>query len=432
MQGAARLAGASAEDMTSGMEGLGDALSDAVGGRDGNALQYFQLLGVAMRDAESKARSASDALPEVVDGIARISDPRLQARVMSALRLPASLLPFLKQGSAGLRVWEADARRFGLVTEQGAAAAQKFELAQTHLQMAGEGLVNTIAQRLAPVISPLLERLANWIAANREMIGQRVEEIVTKLAGAVDRFVSGGGLQKLGDQILGICRGVESAIQWMGGWETAAKALGAVLALQLLAPLTGIVGALGALGAFRLPIWVARLLGVTGAAGVTAAVGGVMALHKLGEQRDNSPEKQAEQRRNFSQRGALGGFYAGPAVETPGPDAPSLLSGLTAALRRNLTPGTVRSCREEATGRQREPMTSSARRAGRRRSRPAWWPTCATKVVRVWITRRRAMAAAPLAWRSGTRTGSGPSGSGPASRSSRPPSRSSWASCITS
>ncbi|MFC7556004.1 hypothetical protein ACFQU7_32890 [Pseudoroseomonas wenyumeiae] len=96
------------------------------------------------------------------------------------------------------------------MTEQGAAAAQKFELAQTHLQMAGEGLVNTIAQRLAPVISPLLERLANWIAANREMIGQRVEEIVTKLAGAVDRFVSGGGLQKLGDQILGICRGVES------------------------------------------------------------------------------------------------------------------------------------------------------------------------------------------------------------------------------
>jgi hypothetical protein len=338
------------------MEGLGDALSDAVGGRDANALQYFQLLGVAMRDAESKARSASDALPEVADGIARISDPRLQARVMSALRLPASLLPFLKQGSAGLRVWEADARRFGLVTEQGAEAAKKFELAQTHLQMAGEGLVNTIAQRLAPVISPLLERLANWIAANREMIGQRVEEIVTKLAGAVDRFVSGGGLQKLGDKILGICRGVESTIAWMGGWETAAKTLGAVLALQLLTPLTGIVGALGALGAFRLPIWAARLLGVTGAAGITAAVGGVMAMNKLGEQRDNSPEKQAEQRRNFGQRGALGGFYGAPAVDTPGPDAPSLLSGLTAALRRNLTPGGPARAytREEATERQRE------------------------------------------------------------------------------
>jgi hypothetical protein len=356
MQGAARLAGASAEDMTSGMEGLGDALSDAVGGRDGTALQYFQLLGIAMRDAEGKARSASAALPEVADGIARISDPRLQARVMSALRLPASLLPFLKQGSAGLRAWEADARRFGLVTEQGAEAAKKFELAQTRLQMAGEGLVNTIAQRLAPVISPLLERLANWIAANREMIGQKVEEIVTKLAGAVDRFVSGGGLQKLGDQILGICRGVESAIAWMGGWETAAKTLGAVLALQLLSPLTGIVGALGALGAFRLPIWVARLLGVTGAAGITAAVGGVLAMNKLGEQRDNSPEKQAEQRRNFGTRGALGGFYGAPAVDPGGADAPSVLSGLTAALRRNLTPGgPARSyTREEATERQRE------------------------------------------------------------------------------
>jgi hypothetical protein len=357
MQGAARLAGASAEDMTSGMEGLGDALSDAVGGRDGTALQYFQLLGVAMRDAEGKARSASEALPEVADGIARISDPRLQARVMSALRLPASLLPFLKQGSAGLRAWEADARRFGLVTEQGAEAAKKFELAQTHLQMAGEGLVNTIAQRLAPVISPLLERLANWIAANREIIGQKVEEIVTKLAGAVERFVSDGGLQKIGDGILSICRSVESAVRWMGGWERTTVALGSVLTVSLLTPLTGIVAALGLIGAFKAPVWMLRALGV---GGTGAAAAGYGLLRMRNSLRDNAVEALEQKQRESGQPvapnslAALGDRIQNWVSTNTGPGGAGIAAGVANALRRNLSPGARAYTQEEATGRQRE------------------------------------------------------------------------------
>lgn len=361
LQGAARLAGVSAEDMASGMEGLGDALSDAVGGRDSTALQYFTMLGVAMRDASGHARTAGEALPEVADGIARIADPRLQARVMSAMRLPASLLPFLKQGAAGLRQWEADARRFGLVTEQGTEAAKAFELAQTRLRMAGEGLVNTISARLAPVLTPLIERLSNWIAANRELIGQRVEEIVTRLAGAVERFVTSGGLERIGDSLAAIGSGIQTVIGWIGGWGNAAMALGGILALRLLAPLTGIVSALGALGAFRLPIWIARLLGVAGGGAVAAGVAGLMGVRRLGEMRAESgadtPEAQAERRGAMGSRGAAGGFYNAPAEDPGGPDAASLTSQLGALLRRQLTPGGAagRSIRDEKpSDRQRQ------------------------------------------------------------------------------
>jgi hypothetical protein len=362
LQGAARLAGISADDLSAGMEGLGDALSDAVGGRDSTALQYFTMLGVAMRDARGQARTAAEALPQVADGIARIGDPRLQARVMSALRLPASMLPFLKKGSAGLREWEADARRFGLITEQGAEAAQKFNLAQTRLQMAGEGLVNTIAQRLAPVMTPLLDRLTNWIAANRELIGQRVEEIVTRLAGAVERFVQNGGLQEIGSRIEAMVSGIQAVIRWMGGWENAAIALGGVLALQLLAPLTGIVGALTTIALFRPAAWMLRLLGVTGAGVGAAAIAGFVGVQRLGEMRAesgaNTPEGQAERRRRMGQRGQAEGHYDPAADRSVDPGRQ--WAGLGAYLRSQMTPGGSRQGQprsytgEEATARQRQ------------------------------------------------------------------------------
>jgi hypothetical protein len=355
LQGAARLAGVSADDLSAGMEGLGDALSDAVGGRDSTALQYFTMLGIAMRDARGQARTAAEALPQVADGIARIGDPRLQARVMSALRLPASMLPFLKQGSAGLRAWEADARRFGLITEQGAEAAQKFNLAQTRLQMAGEGLVNTIAQRLAPVMTPLLDRLTHWIAANRELIGQRVEEFVTKLAGAIETFVSNGGLEAIGSNLTAMVSGIQSVIEWMGGWQNAAMALGAVLTLQLLTPLTGIVGALAAIGAFKPAGWILRLLGGGSMAAGALTAGGLFAGHQ--------GNRQALANGNYEVDPNTGML-----VPTPGPGRASSQPAAEGAgwgklgemLGRLFTPGGGRQSQprsytgEEATARQRQ------------------------------------------------------------------------------
>jgi len=356
LQGAARLAGVSAADLSSGMEGLGDALSDAVGGRDSTALQYFTMLGIAMRDARGNARTAAEALPQVADGIARIGDPRLQARVMSALRLPASMLPFLKKGSAGLREWEADARRFGLITEQGAEAAQKFNLAQTRLQMAGEGLVNTIAQRLAPVMTPLLDRFTNWIAANRELIGQRVEAFVTRMASAVETFVADGGLEAIGNNLTAIGSGIHSVIEWMGGWQNAAMALGAVLTLQLLTPLTGIVGALAAIGAFKPAGWILRLLGGGSMAAGALTAGGLFAGHQGNRQALTSGNYEVDPN-------------TGMLVPTPGPGRASSQPATEGAgwgklgevIGRLLTPGPrnpqsqPRSYTgEEATARQRQ------------------------------------------------------------------------------
>ncbi|MFH5923848.1 phage tail tip lysozyme [Roseomonas xinghualingensis] len=365
LQSAAQLAGSSAEDMAQGMVGLGDAVVDAVGGRDDTAAQYFRMLGISMRDASGRARSASEVLPDVADGLKRIGDPALQARVMSALRLPPGLLPYLREGRDGLEKYRREAERLGVTSEAGAVAARQFEEAQSRLSLAGQGLSNVISARLAPTLVPLMDRFTNWVVTQGPAIAGWLDGMAQRFAAWVDN----GGLTRVGERLDAFGSGIEKVVGLMGGWENAAIALGAVLTLKLLSPLTSIVSTLGVLAAFRAPTWMLRLLGIGG--GVPLVLGaGWLGLNRLGEMRKergtDDPEQQEERRRNFGARGQAGGFYDGPAVDPGGADAPSIANrlrqgwlglldmGRAAHLRQQQRSMTRSFTSEEATARQRE------------------------------------------------------------------------------
>lgn len=273
LQGAVRLTGGSASDATDALRGLGDTLSDAVGGRNMDALQYFQLLGVRIRNTNGSARTAAEVLPEIADGIARIGDPRLQARVLQALGIPEAMLPAMRQGSAGLAEYNERARRLGVMNETGAAAATRLYQSFTRVGLATEGLGYRIAEKLAPVLTPMLERFAAWLANNNS-----IADAIERIARSIDAWVNNGGLTRLGERLDKIGASIDTIVQAMGGWETAIIALGAVLTLRLLAPLTGIVTMLARLTvAFaRIPAGALALLGITGTA--AAGVAGAIAL----------------------------------------------------------------------------------------------------------------------------------------------------------
>ncbi len=85
-QDAARLAGGSASDMTDGLKGLHTAVSNiAIGQGGSDAIQWFQRLGINIRDASGHLRSAADLMPEVEQKIAAMKDPMDRARAATAL-----------------------------------------------------------------------------------------------------------------------------------------------------------------------------------------------------------------------------------------------------------------------------------------------------------------------------------------------------------
>lgn len=269
LQGAAKLAGLSADDMTSSLGALGTTLQDAVYGRNQQAMYALNQLGITIHRTASGAVDTTRALSDLSAVIQRYNgQPQVQQRIADQFGI-GSLLPLLRQGPAAIRRFEAEARRLGY-TLGGDALNRSEALGQSfvRLELSLDGLRNSIADSLYPVMQPMLNSFVQWISANRVLVGQKVSEWV----GAVVRWVKSvnwsqvwSDIRQTAEQILAIARGINSAVQALGGWKSTLElAFGA--------------WAIGKLGMFTLAVLrTAKAFGTlraeAGAAGVASGAG---------------------------------------------------------------------------------------------------------------------------------------------------------------
>ena len=262
---AARLAGVSGEAAAGGFRTLTDTIRDAAGGRNPEAIGWFRALGVSMTDASGHARSASDMLPELADKIAAIKNPSDQARVAVALFGGAGeeMLPFLRRGADGMRELQGEARRLGATNQAGVEAADRFRMSQERVQLAVEGLGYAVAARLAPALTPLLDKLADWVANHSGAIA----DAIGRIADGFVSWVQGGGLDRVGTMLDTIATTINTVVQAMGGWQTAGEAALAYFAGKW---------ALGMLGTFAKVA--SAMPGAAAGAGQAASVAGKAGL----------------------------------------------------------------------------------------------------------------------------------------------------------
>jgi hypothetical protein len=253
LQGAARLVGSSADAVTSGLQNLGQTMFDAIGGRAPEAIAMFNTLGIRFEDAAGHARSVAAVMPEVADKIASIKDPYVQARIATTLFGGAaeSLLPFLRQGSAGIARYNAMAIRYGAYNEDAAKAADQLRMAHTKLDLSLEGLRNRIAVRLAPTVTKLLTHFADMIA-DSPAVGRGIDA----LGMAIQRFGAYIGdenrWQRFGDFLLlwggrlgwvvDEVGGVQNAIEIVAGFMAASFALKMIAPWWELGKAVGLIG----------------------------------------------------------------------------------------------------------------------------------------------------------------------------------------------
>jgi hypothetical protein len=242
-QGAGLLAGASTQAVTSGVQALGQTMYDAIGGRAPEAVALFNQLGIAFDDGTRHARSVTQVLPEIANRIAAIKDPFTQARIAVALFGGAGeeMLPFLRRGAAGIAELEERTRRYGLASPAAVAAANRLREAQANLTLAVSGLGNAVAERLAPVLAPMLTQMADWIASNRQWIATGITDRISEFAGVLKTIDWAG----LGHDFDRVASTINAIVQGSVGWKNVLEGIVAIKlagwALSAIAPFTTVL-----------------------------------------------------------------------------------------------------------------------------------------------------------------------------------------------
>lgn len=269
LRNAARLSGGSADAMSSALGQLSTQKWEAVNGFAPEAAAQFQALGISMK--ELKQLSPDQIFARIAARIRSLKTPAAQTIAATKLfgEAGAGLLPIFQQTGRAFQDNIRLAKRYGVMNEEGADAAAKLQKSQQELSMAVEGFGYSIAQTLAPVITPVLHQMAEWIAANRDWIAQDLAGYVRRVV----KWLQTGGWDKIQARISGVLQSIKNVVDYLGGWKAAAVevvvGMGALWAAPVLGGLASVVAAVGGISG--------------GFLAATAAAGGLLiAIAKFG------------------------------------------------------------------------------------------------------------------------------------------------------
>lgn len=185
---AADRAGISAETFDMAVQRFGRRAAEAARGT-GEAKAALRDLGITLIDDAGNLRDLESLLPEVADALASIESPLLRNSL--AMKLFDSegvkLVQLMDAGSKGIAEMRAEARLYGAVlSEESAAAAEKFTDAQTNMRAAMFGVKVAIGSALMPQFTKLTEATTDFFVRNRERVSEFAQTFAAKIPGLLD------------------------------------------------------------------------------------------------------------------------------------------------------------------------------------------------------------------------------------------------------
>ncbi|WP_338571977.1 phage tail tip lysozyme [Pseudomonas canadensis] len=217
-QGAAKMVGIDTELATGSLNSLATTMQDAQWGRNQGALLMLNKLGIGLKKAKDGSWDVVGEYKAIANAIASQKSPQVQALIANNLGL-GGMLPFLREGAAGIERYEATVKRLGYVMSDDAVKRGKeFSQSLSGLNLVIDGTKNSIGDKLIPVMKPLVDQFTNWLAVNRELIAGDIGEWAKGFAVWINKVE----WKKIGDGIVNFGKGVGKVVEWLGGWENAA------------------------------------------------------------------------------------------------------------------------------------------------------------------------------------------------------------------
>lgn len=231
---AAQMGGMQAEQMDTALGKLTQRMGMAAAGKNKDLVDLFKSLGISLKDSEGNVRSASEVMRELAEAIRLNENASDRLRILSTAfgdNMAQVLVPVLQDGAAGLDAMAEKARAMGLVfSKEEIQNAAAFGDTLDIFNQVVRSVSFSIGGKLAPVLTRVLEQIQKVIIANRELITQRVEKIVSDLSEAISRVDFG----KLINGFFDFIEKVDEAIDSVGGLKNIFIALGVAMGASVL------------------------------------------------------------------------------------------------------------------------------------------------------------------------------------------------------
>lgn len=222
---AAQLNGSSMEAMQSSLAGISKSIGDA--SRDiGRGKQAYEDLGISVKNTDGTLKTADSMLTELRTRMQELKYSEAQMKSIGFnLGIDPSLLQFLKMTGDEIDDFRLKARELGVVTGENAEKAADFMDALDTLKYAMSAIRSFVAIGLAPAFTDIIEKMVNWLSANRDLIINGIQALTTMI-------------MSLGAMLIRLSPIIGGIVAIMGLWKIAnigvAKTLGLVFSPALL------------------------------------------------------------------------------------------------------------------------------------------------------------------------------------------------------
>jgi hypothetical protein len=216
---AAERSGLTSQEMGQSLRYLQTQL-EAVSRDTGEALPWFQRLGIAATDSEGHIRSAADVLPQLADEYTELTTKG--DRASFAIRVfgesGQKMTTLLEGGSAGIAELTAEAERLGVVLGSDAAAnAETLTDSMTSLRASAAGLAYIVSDALVPAVTPLVDGLTDWLAADDGLARTAAAKVADSTAWALRQLDTDAGKAVAGITAVGAAIGTLQGARGMVG-----------------------------------------------------------------------------------------------------------------------------------------------------------------------------------------------------------------------
>ena len=242
-QYAALMSGSSGEDLADAVEILGKNLGQVASGKNKAIPEMFKQLGVSLYDANGHLKTATELLPEIANCMRSQETATQKSYIATTLfgKSGQGLIQMLEQGSEGLNELANDAEHLGIVLEDDVLdVAGEYDDAMNRLQTSLQGVQFAIAQKVLPVLTPLVESLTECIAANREWIATSIADIAKDVANALKQI----DFKACITGAIDFAKKSYELFDRLGGLKTIAIAVGAVFAANFAASLIATISSI--------------------------------------------------------------------------------------------------------------------------------------------------------------------------------------------